>query len=124
MKLVLFRPEKLNPPRRGEQYYDRLRLDPGTNKRSDDEVKKLQAHPDYDQHRAWGAIDVIEEKATVPKKTTVESGLDKLSEEDAQKVIEAAFDIPQLEGYLATEQRKPIVNLLNRRITELKKGAA
>ncbi|MBW4421786.1 MAG: hypothetical protein KME13_21630 [Myxacorys californica WJT36-NPBG1] len=124
MKLVLFRPEKLNPPLRGEQYYDRLRLNPGTNHRSEDEVKKLLAHPDYAQHSEWGAIEVIEEKPTVPKKTTVESGLDKLSEEDAQKVIEATFDIPMLEGYLAKEQRKAIVNLLNRRITELKKGNA
>jgi hypothetical protein len=39
-------------------------------------------------------------------------------------VIEATFDIPMLEGYLAKEQRKAIVNVLNRRISELKKGAA
>ncbi|MBW4422489.1 MAG: hypothetical protein KME13_25305 [Myxacorys californica WJT36-NPBG1] len=85
MKLVLFRPEKLNPPRRGEQFYDRLRLNPGTNHRSEDEVKRLISHPDYAQHSEWGAIEVIEEKAIVPKKTPVESGLDKLSEEDLRK---------------------------------------
>ncbi len=39
-------------------------------------------------------------------------------------MIEATFDIPMLEGYLAKEQRKAIVNVLNRRISELKKGAA
>lgn len=126
MKLVLFRPEKLNPPSKGEEYYDRLRLNPGTNHISSDELEKLLAHPDYDQHSKWGAIEVVESKAKIEKKvpTQGESGLDSLEIDAAQKVIEQSFDIPTLEAWLAKEQRKVLINAINRRIAELKKGEA
>jgi hypothetical protein len=125
-KLVLFRPEKLNPPRKGEQYYDRLQLKPGTNHLSETELAKLLAHPDYKQHYAWGAIEPVEPKAKIEKKvpTEGESGLDKLSEEDAQKVIEQTFDVSTLEAWLKAEKRKVLINSINRRVAELKKGEA
>ncbi|BAS57968.1 hypothetical protein NIES2135_26500 [Leptolyngbya boryana NIES-2135] len=125
-KLVLFRPEKLNPPRKGEQYYDRLQLKPGTNHLSEVELAKLLAHPDYEQHRIWGAIEPVEPKAKIENKvpTEGETGLDKLSDVAAQKVIEQTFDVAVLETWLKSEKRKVLINAINRRVTELKKGEA
>lgn len=125
-KLVLFRPEKLNPPRKGEQYYDRLQLKPGTNHLSEVELAKLLAHPDYEQHRIWGAIEVVKPEAKIENKvpTEGETGLDKLSDVAAQKVIEQTFDVAVLETWLKSEKRKVLINAINRRVTELKKGEA
>lgn len=44
----------------------RIRLVPGSNRVSDDELDLLEAHPDFVQYKAQGAVEVV----ATPAKTT------------------------------------------------------
>jgi len=119
--LIIYRPERENPERRGSRVIDGLTLDPGTNTVDDDLVKAVADTDTYKQLLEWGAVSVHQPTETVaPVSSTAELG--GLNIESAQEVIEATNDVPTLEGWLKVETRKTVINAINRRITEIKEG--
>lgn len=122
MTTVMFYPERTNPPRTGPIAFDSITLKPGTN--TNINVEALRSHPDFDQYLVWDAIKIIEPKETIsldaPQPTILE--LAKLNVDEATKVVEGCHDIPQLDQWLAVEQRVTLRRVINDRIAAIKGG--
>jgi hypothetical protein len=133
MTTVIFKPQKLFPPRNSAITFSQskhgsinedfsLTLKAGANIGfSDTEISQLRSHPDFPQYEQWGALEIVEAKTTVDS-LPPKSELSSLSEDNAIAVIENTSDAKQLAEWLKSEQRVNIRRTINTRITNIKKG--
>lgn len=133
MTTVIFKPQKTFPPRNSNITFSRskhgkggedfsLTLKPGANTGfSDTEISQLRSHPDFPQYEQWGALEIVEAKATVDLSPQL-SEIALLSEDKAISVIENTSDAAQLAEWLKLEQRLNIRRSINTRIANIKKG--
>ena len=133
MTTVIFKPQKIYPPRNSAITFSRskhgksgedfsLTLKPGANTGfSDTEITQLRSHPDFPQYEQWGALEIVEAKPTVDL-SVQSSEIALLDEDKAISIIENTNNVQQLAEWLKLEQRVNIRRTLNTRITNIKKG--
>jgi hypothetical protein len=123
MPAILFRPQKCYPPSTASHFFNTLELRPGTNLVSEAELTTLETHPDFSRYLGWGAVEVVAEpQMTIDLAAPQATDITNFSIETVEPVIEETPDLPTLEAWLDKETRKPVRQLLQRRITALKKG--
>jgi hypothetical protein len=136
--LIMFRPEKSVPERSGLVSFDGITFIPGLNRGITAETwDKIKDQDVVKQYLEWNALEVMkqDEQPVVDPTTATATAipadedphvndLSGMSIENAQRLIEEVSDVATLEAYLQNEQRKTLVNAINRRITEIKEGRA
>lgn len=135
--LIMFRPEKTVPERKGPVSFDGVTFMPGLNREvAEDAWAKIKDQAVVKQYLEWKALEVInqgqQQEVTKPPDNSdapptdpnAVNDLDGMNVEDAQKLIEEVDNVALLEEWLQKEQRKTLVNAINRRITEIKEGRA
>lgn len=124
--VAIFYPDKCIPrlAETAQVGFDKIFLSAGTNNLSPEALKQLQEHPDFPRYVDLGAIDILEETATMvdPMANADNPDLMQFKDAEALKIVNNTQDVPTLEQWLTVEQRTKIRSALNTRITQLKTG--
>lgn len=123
-KTVIFSPHRVYPPSKTAHYFNNLRLAPGSQVYSDDDVAALLAHPDYPRYKAWDAIAILEPQSEVvitPQQPG--NSLSTYSVDDAETIVLNCHDAAQLQEWLKDEKRATLRQIINRRIKAIAEGA-
>jgi hypothetical protein len=119
---VVYNPHLESPARGGSLCLDKIRLFPGRNRLPVFDIEKLKSHPRFTHYQELGAIQVL--KTEIP--FDAEITLDKLSVEDALKIVNTEVDLGKLKTWQQTEsqakKRPGILNGLALRIKDIEVG--
>lgn len=133
MNIVLFKPEKLSPPKKGYYYLNGVKLTPHRNNLSKAQFTKLQGSPLYEEFLELGAIEVITPKViqnltqqkveSEQKDTFGESKLATFSIKDAEKLIAITDSVTELDKWETEEvlgkKRKGVLAAISKRKEQL-----
>lgn len=125
---VIYRPNHLNPPSNASAIYShnrrRVKLVPGSNLDIPaEDLAVISESPDWKRAVALGAIKVAEAAEVVDLEPPAAS-IAHLNEEMVEDLVDGIHDATVLEGYLKSEKRRNIRNIINRRLTSIKGGNA
>lgn len=126
-KIVVYRPEACIPPRGAKSVLKldnhpwRLTLNPGSNSISDENAKKLEAHPDFARYSDRGALAINDapESTSPSDSTTAPDNLSQLNTDEAGELIDKTDNVELLQKWLKAETRKTTRGDLERRIEAL-----
>ena len=125
---IIYRPDLLPVPRRGNATYNGVALKPGGNQKTAADVAKLRSHPLVAGLEKARAIEVIEPtEETEVDAQDLPTTLDSYTIADAQTLIATVNDLTILELWQQGESkrnpnRKGIMSALSDRTQEIKKG--
>jgi hypothetical protein len=121
--IVIFRPDKMTPSRKGEVYFNGVKILPGTN--TDIPAHRLeQAQKSALFQRClteWQAIELVEADQADPN-SDIGADLRSLAEPEARRVIESTFDLATLDVWKRNEKRRSLLNALQTRINDVTRG--
>lgn len=128
---IIYRPEKEQPPRKGNWVCGFIVFRPGANEVSSEAISTLLENPTFNQYVSIGAIELpVEAASAQPLSDFVEvvnatkslsdlSDLSSLTTAEAKPVIAATDDLELLHRWQAAEDRVGVGELLSDRIAEL-----
>ncbi len=133
MKIIIYRPNRENPPRGGDRlfdlsmktgesdyHFDFKSFTFGKNEISDSQWEQIKNSDIGKQLIEWKALEEVEQKEEVTPPPTNE--LSTLSVEGAEKVIEQTSDLKLLQRWAEQDRRKSVINAANLRIKAIKEG--
>lgn len=132
MKTILYRPNRENPPRGGDRFFDvsvkvkdgynfqYIPFTNGINQVSDEHWEQIKSSDIGKQLIEWKALEEVEDKVEVTPPPTNE--LSTLSVEGAEKIIEQTSDVKLLQQWAEQDRRKSVINAANLRIKAIKEG--
>ncbi|MEM9541762.1 MAG: hypothetical protein AAGA60_19985 [Cyanobacteria bacterium P01_E01_bin.42] len=112
---IEFKPERQEPPRKGFLFLDKVQLNPGINEVPDE----IQAHPSYQKLIEQGAIIVL---SLSPQTAQSFASLVKMSVKEAEPIIAKTSDRVLLNKWFGEDERKGILDAIEKRLEELNGG--
>ena len=124
MAILLFRPDKQNPPRNAKVILDRYTLNPGRNHFKDKDFEGIKAHFYFEDWVRRGIIEIVTEKPIPEDKQR--TPIATLTVAEAIKVVESENNLSVLQEWAAFESnnknRATVLNAINRQIQDVKGG--
>ncbi|MBW4606907.1 MAG: hypothetical protein KME22_06695 [Hassallia sp. WJT32-NPBG1] len=59
--ILHFDPAVVVPPTQSAHFFDTIKLEPGNNLISEQDLARLRLHPDYAKYKSWGAVVIIQQ---------------------------------------------------------------